>query len=106
MATGAPPWIVALCAFAAILSLLATGEWPYPYYQFLRWAVCTASIAGAVWMNGPLRRATIVALIVVGVIFNPIAPFHMQHESWAAFNVIAAAVLTWSAISIWRWSGK
>ncbi len=75
-----------------LLMLVALGDQPYAYYQFLRWA--TAIVSFYLAYNAYENHVTgwMWAFIIVGVLFNPIVPFHMKKESWQVYN-LAVAVL-------------
>lgn len=77
----------------AILFLLgALGDWPYGYYQFLRWIITfigayTAYIAynnkqnGWAWIFG-----------IIAILFNPILPFYLSKGTWQFIDVVVAIV--------------
>ncbi len=73
---------------AAALLLLALLPWPYAYYQLLRWACCAvfAFSAHAEWKHP--RRAW--PLVILAVLFNPLAPIHLTRPVWAVLDIIAA----------------
>ncbi len=75
---------------AALFLIGALGDWPYAYYQLLRWVVCgvgayTAFIA---YESGRTGWAGLFGLIAV--LFNPIVPFYMQRETWQVLDLLAA----------------
>ena len=77
---------------AAAMLLAALGKWPYAYYQVLRWAVCAAAVF-IVYKGVTFKQVWAVCVFgIVAVLFNPIAPIHMNQETWAVIDVSAAAV--------------
>ena len=86
-------------AIAALMLFGALGDWPYGYYQLLRFVVCgvggyTAFVAYE-WQK--LWATWLFALIAV--LFNPLIPIHLPREVWQLIDVtciflfIAVAVI-------------
>ena len=75
---------------AAVMLLGALAEWPYGYYQLLRFVVCGASVfvafkayewqkIWAVWMFG-----------FIALLFNPLIPIHLTREIWQPIDFVCA----------------
>ena len=78
-------------AFIAALFLLgALGDWPYSYYQLLRWVVCAAGAYSAYIAYNQGRTGWTGLFAIVAVLFNPIAPFYMERETWQTLDMVAA----------------
>lgn len=77
----------------ALLFLAAFGAWPYNFYILTRIAVCVTSAWMAFQLHANRRFLWECGLIIVALLFNPIAPFHFSKETWALFNVLAALTL-------------
>lgn len=78
---------------AIILIMLgAFGDFPYSYYQFLRWATAIASfyLAYSAYKNKKVGWVWIFAII--GILFNPIIPFYLDREAWQFFNLVVAII--------------
>lgn len=75
--------------FAGIFLLGALGEWPYGYYQLLRWVVTVAALL-AIWVFLEKKQNILWILFFTGavILFNPLAPINMLKENWAAFDLI------------------
>ena len=73
----------------AILLLVALGDWPYVYYQLLRFAVCGVSVYLA-WAWG--KSWSVLLFGGVAVLFNPILPIHLPREIWQIID-LALSVL-------------
>lgn len=81
----------------AILFLLgALGDWPYGYYQLLRWVILSAG-AYAVYLaynSGKNLWAWIFGAIAI--LFNPIIPFYLQRDTWQIIDIIVAIIFSTS----------
>jgi hypothetical protein len=79
-------------AIAALL-LAALARWPYGFYEFLRLAICTATIILA-WrasLNGFALRAVTMGL--VAILFNPFVPVHLARSSWIPIDLLVAIMI-------------
>jgi hypothetical protein len=77
---------------AAVMLLGSLADWPYGYYQLLRFVVCGVSVyvaytahtwhkMWAVWLFGP-----------IALLFNPLVPIHLSREIWQLIDVICAII--------------
>lgn len=73
----------------ALLLFLAILDFPYLYYQLLRWFVCGIAVysSNEYFEIGYKKRGWIFAIIAL--LFNPLIPFYMQKDSWVIFDIIA-----------------
>ncbi len=71
----------------------ALAENPYGYYQILRWAIAgiTGYTAYIAYEQGENVWTWILA--ITAILFNPIAPIHLDRETWSVLNIIAAAII-------------
>ena len=77
----------------AILFLLgALGNWPYSYYQFLRWFILGvgAYAAYSAYNSGKNLWAWIFGTIAI--LFNPIIPFYLSKGTWQPIDIIVAII--------------
>jgi hypothetical protein len=85
-----PHLIPSLIAAAMLLGALA--DWPYGYYQILRFVVCGIGVyvaytaytwhkMWAVWLFG-----------FVALLFNPLVPIHFSRELWQYVDIICAVM--------------
>ena len=82
---------------AALMLIAALADWPYGYYQLLRFVVCgvAAYVAytaynwqkiWAVWLFG-----------FIALLFNPLIPIHLSREIWQPIDVICTLVFSITA---------
>lgn len=77
----------------AILFLLgALGDWPYGYYQLLRWLILGVGGYSAYLAYNSERKIWMGIFGVVALLFNPIIPFYLQKDTWQLIDVVAAAI--------------
>jgi len=75
---------------AALILLGALGDWPYGYYQLLRWITCGAAVFVA-FMAYNWQKVWVMWLFgIIAVLFNPLVPIHMTKELWQPIDVIFA----------------
>ena len=85
----------------AIIMLLfgIPSMWPYAYYQILRWVVTIAALVGAYDAHEAKRTYWIAAFVAIAILFNPIAPIHLDKITWSLIDlVVASAIGTYLAI--------
>ena len=74
----------------AVLSLLALADWPYGYYTFLRWVILVSS-GLLIYTSYELhKKFWVIVGVALLLLWNPIAPVHLDREIWAVLNVVAA----------------
>ena len=83
-----PPSAIARLVAVALL-LVALGQHPYGYYQILRWAVCGTSVFTAIVAYSGGKTGWVWAFGIMAVLFNPLAPIHMNRETWAMVDVVS-----------------
>lgn len=75
-----------------MLLLAIPAIWPYGYYILLRWVV-TASAIFLVWVAYNLKKTFWLFLMgIVALLFNPIAPIHLDKETWIVIDLIVAGI--------------
>ena len=78
---------------ATALVLAAVVLWPYGYYILLRWIVSIAAFFTAYVANkldktdNPLWTWP---FMLVGFLFNPIAPVYLDRETWQVIDIAVA----------------
>ena len=81
--------------------LLATlPSWPYAYYQIMRIVVCIAAAYGAHTAFTTDKSGWGWVLGAVAILFNPIAPIHLDKETWVVPDLIGALILFVAAFKI------
>jgi len=89
-------------SIAAAMLLAAVGEWPYAYYQFMRWAVCAAAVFVA-YKGWTFKRAWAVwVFCFVAILFNPLVPFHIKRDTWQVIDLAAAAAFVMTILGMSR----
>jgi len=88
---------------AIALLLIAIGDHPYSYYQFLRWAILIIAGYSAylAYNNRKVGWAWIFG--VIAFLFNPIFPFYLEKTTWQFIDGITAVIF---AISMFAKSNK
>ena len=74
----------------AVLLLAAVTDWPYGYYQFLRWAVCAAAAFCAWRASQDGRTAWLIGFVALALLFNPFHTIHFRRSEWAWIDALAA----------------
>jgi hypothetical protein len=92
-------WAVPLAALGSLFLVLAAGEMPAGYYEFLRYAVSVlAGLLVIITARGSLL-GEMAALAVVLVLWNPLLPFYLSRDVWIPLDIAAAGFLGWVAWS-------
>ena len=78
------------CIVAAVALLAALGDWPYGYYQLLRFIVCGVSAYVAVIAYGWKRQWATWLFGAMAVLFNPLAPIHLSRDLWQPIDFACA----------------
>jgi len=83
--------------------LVAIGDWPYGYYQFLRLVVCASAIAISIIEFKREGAVTWWLFVFSGIalLFNPIATVHLDQEIWQVLDLFAAVIfLNYAVVTI------
>ena len=78
------------CIVAAVGLLAALGDWPYGYYQLLRFVVCGVSVYVAVVAYGWKKLWATWVFGFLAVLFNPLAPIHLSRDLWQPIDFACA----------------
>jgi FtsH-binding integral membrane protein len=84
-------FILARC-FAAFIAVWAVENHPYDYYIFTRWVVFGTCCYGLYFNRQIVWKSTSPFFALLGLIFNPIVPFHIHKETWHLFDISAAVI--------------
>lgn len=89
-----PDWrrdALGILAFSiATLLILAPGDWPYGYYQFLRVVTCVFSVTVAYRAYQSDSKARLIFAAAGAIIFNPVAPFEKGKGDWSLYDLVFA----------------
>ena len=77
-----------LTLITAIALLIALLPLPYFYFQLLRWLVCITALYLINSHNLFKEQPQVTILIIIIVVFNPIAPIHFPTVVWKILDVI------------------
>jgi len=78
------------CIVASVILLGALGDWPYGYYQLLRWITCGAAVWVAFLAYDWEKKWATVVFTIVAVLFNPLVPIHLSRDVWQPIDLICA----------------
>ncbi|TSA44823.1 hypothetical protein D4R51_03030 [bacterium] len=77
----------------AILFLLGTlGDWPYVYYQLLRWFILGVGGYSAYLAYNSGRKVWVWIFGAIALLFNPIIPFYLSRNTWQPIDIIVAII--------------
>lgn len=91
-----------IASVISVVMLLLTilPIWPYGYYILLRWVV-TASAIFLVWIAYNLKKTVWLFLMgLTALLFNPIAPIHLDRETWIIIDLIIAILFLVSIFKV------
>lgn len=71
----------------------ALADNPYGYYQILRWVVCGLTGYLTYLAYDGDKNVWVWIFGITAVLFNPIAPIHLDKETWSVINLIVAAII-------------
>jgi hypothetical protein len=66
---------------------------PYGYYTLLRLVACGVFAAGAWVLADRGHQAAATGFVLAALLFNPVLPVHLERETWAVIDVLAAGAL-------------
>ncbi|MFC1771175.1 DUF6804 family protein [Candidatus Margulisiibacteriota bacterium] len=82
--------IIILKTIAILTLLFALADNPYGYYQLLRWFICGLSAYLAYQNYSHNRNVWLWIFVCIAVLFNPIAPIHLNRETWQPIDIFVA----------------
>ena len=81
----------------SIIMLLGSFlDWPYAYYQILRFVVCGSAAYIAYLAYESERNWGIWLFGAIALLFNPLAPIHLSREIWQYIDIIVVGIFTCS----------
>jgi hypothetical protein len=90
-----------LLVIAGIMLLLAVPSiWVYGYYQIMRVVVCVAALYGTYTAFHSEQSGWVWLLGATAILFNPVAPIHLDKEAWIIPDVIAGLLMFVAAAKI------
>ncbi len=86
--------IITIVKIIAIIMLFwALADNPYGYYQILRWVIASVAGYSAYLAYEQGKNTWTWILAITAILFNPIAPIHLDRETWSVLNIIAGAII-------------
>lgn len=79
---------------AAALMILAVIDFPYAYYQMLRFIGLIAFGIAAFVSFSSGQKILPYLLILFAILFNPFIKFYLGREAWMVVDVVAGMILT------------
>jgi hypothetical protein len=76
----------------ALLLLVGMLPLPYSYYQVLRVIVCLASVFLAFKAIMQNETMLVAILLIIALIFNPVAPLYFKKDVWRIIDFVTAMV--------------
>ena len=84
----------------AALLLMAPLPLPYVFYLALRQVVFVCAVWAAFMLFGRRLHATAMLFLVAAAVFNPVIRLHLERETWAIINVVAAVIFACGVLSV------
>lgn len=76
-----------------MLLLAIPSVWPYGFYQLLRWVVSITGVFNAYQTYKINLKGWSVAMVVVAILFNPIAPVYLDKGMWVLIDIVVAVTM-------------
>lgn len=70
----------------------ALADWPYGYYQLLRFVVCGVSVYVAFTAYNLQKMWAVWLFGFIALLFNPLIPFHLSRQLWQPIDLICAVL--------------
>jgi len=77
---------------AGIALFVGVADMPYVYYLRLRWVVCILGAYGACLSFGKSDITWGWALAAIALIFNPIAKFFLEKQTWQIVELVSGVI--------------
>ena len=85
---------ITIVKIIAILMLVwAHADNPYGYYQILRWVIAGVTGYSAYLAHEHEKIAWTWIFGIIAVLYNPIAPIHLDRATWSVIDLIIAAII-------------
>lgn len=90
--------IVKIIAIIMLFGALADN--PYSYYQIMRWVIAGVTGYSAYLSYQQNKIASTWIFGIIAILFNPIAPIHLDKETWSVINIVTAAIILISIFKV------
>ena len=98
-AYGRLAFVVARCV-AAAFAFYATAKHPYSFYTLTRWVLFLTCCWGLFLCHCRFWPSVAPAYVLVGIVFNPLIPFHFTRGTWHNLDIAAGVLLV--LVLIWH----
>lgn len=83
---------------AAVMLFAALGRHAYDYYTLLRWIACGV-VAFTAFQAAQMKKfGWLFVFVISAIVLNPIAPLHLNRDTWAIVDAVAAVLLLLSIV--------
>lgn len=90
------------CGISIILLLIGLLRMPYDFYNYLRWVIFGTGSYIAFLSHQSKHPWALWPFVVTVLLFNPIAPFHLNWELWHVIDVVAAVLFLVGGLTVTR----
>lgn len=78
---------------AGALALYAIAKHPYNFYVLTRWVVFVVCCWGFWTCRNRVWPSFAPVYVAIGLLFNPLLPFHFHRSTWQIFDAITGIAL-------------
>ena len=92
--------IASVIAVLVLLFAIPDNIWPYGYFVLLRWVVTGVALF-VLWTANELKmKKWLWLMAIIAILFNPIAPFHLDKATWQIIDFVAAGIFLLSIFKV------
>ena len=84
---------------SAVMLVLGVLTWSWGYYDLLRLIVCGTAAYIAWCAKQEKGERLFWVMLIIAIVYNPVAPVHFERTVWILFNLAAAAAFWLAAIN-------
>jgi len=84
---------IAVITSAIMLLLAIPSLFPYGYFQLLRWVVAGTAVYSGYLSYELDNKAWVLVMVIIALLFNPIAPIYLEKEIWVIIDVVVAVLM-------------
>jgi len=77
---------------AGIVLFIALGNFPYSYYQLLRFFICGVRSYGGVFSLSTEKTSWVWTLGIIALLFNPFIKFHLGRDTWKVAVLLSGII--------------
>ena len=84
---------IAVIISVVMLFLAVPSLFPYGYFQILRWIVTGTAIYSGYISYKLDYKAWVWIMAIIAILFNPIAPIHLDKGLWVMIDTVTAVLM-------------